>query len=55
MSVLSEEFLGFPIAGWLATLAAVGALMLPIGQWVSYRIDCRRYGKIVADEIRRRW
>ena len=55
MSILSEDFLGFPIAGWLATLAAVSVLMLPVWQWIDYLIDCHRYGKIVADEIRRRW
>lgn len=39
----------------LLTIAWGGAiLLLPIGQWVEYKRDCRKYGKEQADEIWRR-
>ena len=39
-------FLGIGYAG--------AFLLLPIGQWVSYKMDCKKYGKQQADEIWRR-
>lgn len=39
----------------LLAIAWVGAiLLLPVGQWVAYKKDCRKYGKEQADEIWRR-
>jgi hypothetical protein len=37
------------------TIGYVGAfLLLPVGQWIAYKRDCRKYGKEQADEIWRR-
>ena len=39
----------------LLAIAWVGAiLLLPVGQWVEYKKDCRKYGKEQTDEIWRR-
>jgi len=39
----------------LLAIAWVGAiLLLPIGQLVEYKKDCKKYGKEQADEIWRR-
>lgn len=35
--------------GWSGAI-----LLLPVGQWISYRRDCKKYGKKCADEIWRR-
>ena len=36
----------------LLAIAWVGAiLLLPVGQWVAYKKDCRKYGIEHADEI----
>lgn len=29
-------------------------LLMPLYQWISYKIDCKKYGKEQADEIWRR-
>lgn len=29
-------------------------LLLPIGQWIDYKRDCKKYGKDQADEIWKR-
>lgn len=52
-----------PITGDILTdvltilaIAWTGAiLLLPVGQWIDYKKDCKKYGKEWADEIRRRW
>ena len=36
--------------GW-----CIAFLMLPIGQWIDYKRDCKKHGKRQADEIMRRW
>ena len=39
----------------LLAIAWVGAiLLLPVGQWIDYKRDCKKYGKDQADEIWRR-
>ena len=39
----------------LLAIAWAGAiLLLPIGQWVEYKKDCKKHGKEQADEIWRR-
>ena len=36
-------------------LSYVGAILLiPLYQWISYKRDCKKYGKKQADEIWRR-
>lgn len=35
--------------GWAGAL-----LLLPVGQWIDYKKDCKKHGKEQADEIRRR-
>lgn len=52
-----------PITGDILTdvltilaIAWTGAiLLLPFGQWIDYKRDCKKYGKECADEMRRRW
>ena len=49
--------LGRPILDALAfvTIGWVGAILfVPIGQWIQYKKDCKKYGKEQADEIWRR-
>lgn len=36
--------------GWVGAI-----LLVPIAQWIDYKKDCKKHGKEVADEIRRRW
>ena len=51
-----------PIAGdiLIDTLALLGIawagaiLLLPVGQWIAYKRDCKKHGKEQADEIWRR-
>ena len=38
----------------LAIAWAGAILLLPIGQWVEYKRDCKKYGKKLADEIWKR-
>ena len=39
----------------LLVIAWAGAiLLLPIGQWIAYKKDCKKYEKEQADEIWRR-
>ena len=40
------------IAGIIALMFLVG---IPLGQWIAYRRDCKKYGKEIADEFRRRF
>ena len=50
--------LGDPLIDVLAFLAFgwIGAfLLIPLGQWIEYKIDCKKHGKVRADEIRKRW
>lgn len=32
----------------------VAILLLPVGQWIDYKKDCKKHGKEQADEIWRR-
>ena len=43
------DALAFVVFGWAGAL-----LLLPIGQWIEYKMDCKKYGKEQADEIWRR-
>ena len=51
-----------PITGDILTdvfmllgIGYVGAiLLLPVGQWIEYKKDCKKHGKEQADEIWRR-
>ena len=43
------DAIAFVGIGW-----AVAFLLLPIGQWISYKRDCKKYGKKQADEIWKR-
>ena len=44
------DALAFVAIGWIGAF-----LLLPLGQWIDYKMDCKKYGKETADEIRRRW
>lgn len=46
--ILTDVFMFLGIA-WAGAI-----LLLPVGQWVEYKRDCRKYGKKQADEIWRR-
>ena len=43
------DAIAFVICGWAGAL-----LLLPIGQWIDYKKDCRKHGKAQADEIWKR-
>ena len=43
------DALAFVAVGWAGAI-----LLLPIGQWIEYKRDCKKHGKDVADEIWRR-
>lgn len=43
------DVLAFVVIGWVGAI-----LLLPIGQWIEYKRDCKKYGKSQADEIWRR-
>ena len=43
------DAIAFVGIGW-----AVAFLLLPIGQWISYKRDCKKYGKKQADDIWKR-
>jgi hypothetical protein len=43
------DAVGIVAIGW-----CIAFLLLPIGQWIGYKRDCKKYGKKTADEIRRR-
>ena len=38
----------------LAIAWASAILLLPVGQWIDYKKDCKKHGKELADEIWRR-
>lgn len=46
--VLADVFMLLGIA-WGSAI-----LLLPIGQWIEYKKDCKKYGKELADEIWKR-
>ena len=46
--ILTDVLMLLAIA-WVVTI-----LLLPVGQWVEYKKDCKKYGKEQADEIWRR-
>ena len=46
--VLTDVFMLLGIA-WAGAI-----LLLPVGQWVAYKWDCKKHGKEQADEIWRR-
>ena len=39
------DALAFVVFGWVGAL-----LLLPVGQWIDYKKDCRKHGKAQADE-----
>lgn len=44
------DAIAFLSIGWVGAI-----ILLPICQWIAYKRDCKKYGKELADEIRRRW
>lgn len=46
---ISLDVLALFVIGWVGAF-----LLLPVGQWISYKRDCKKYGKEQADEIWRR-
>ena len=46
--ILTDVFMLLGIA-WAGAI-----LLLPVGQWIAYKQDCKKYGKEQADEIWRR-
>lgn len=30
-------------------------MIVPFANWIDYKIDCKRFGKNIADAIRNRW
>ena len=47
-NILTDVFMLLGIA-WVGAI-----LLLPVGQWIAYKRDCKKYGKEQADEIWRR-
>ena len=43
------DALSFVALGWVGAF-----LLLPIGQWIDHKKDCKKHGKEQADEIWRR-
>ena len=43
------DVLVFLAIGWSGAF-----LLLPVGQWIDYKRDCKKHGKEQADEIWRR-
>lgn len=46
---IEVDVFAFLAIGWAGAM-----LLLPIGQWIAYKRDCRKHGKEQADEIWRR-
>jgi hypothetical protein len=44
-----------PVICKMGLIYGFAMLFLPIAQWISYRRDCKKYGKKEADEIARRY
>lgn len=44
------DVISFLAFGWIGAF-----LLIPWGQWIEYKIDCKKRGKEQADEIRKRW
>ena len=42
------------VLAFLAIGYAGAFLLVPLGQWISYKRDCKRHGKEQADEIWKR-
>ena len=50
------EFLqGLPIICLIGLIYGVAFLLLPIAQWIDYKLMCKKYGRDEADEIMRRY
>lgn len=43
------DAVAFVVFGWVGAF-----LLLPIGQWIDYKKDCKKRGKAQADEIWKR-
>jgi len=46
---ITLDVLSLLCIGWIGAF-----LLLPLGQWISYKRDCKKHGKEQADEIWRR-
>lgn len=49
ISSISLDVLALLAIGW-----SWAVLLLPVGRWIGYKMDCRKHGKKQADEIWRR-
>lgn len=48
--LFSLPWWSFPFLG-----LAVAIIIVPVGQLIDYKHDCKKYGKEIADEIARRY
>lgn len=55
MEAFIDWLIEIPVQCKIGIVYAIAILLLPIGQWIDYRIMIKKYGKEEADEIARRW
>ena len=44
-----------PVICLIGLCYCVAFMLLPIAQWIEYRVWVKKYGKEYADELARRW
>ena len=55
MTDFCEWLQGIPVICLMGLIYGVAFLLLPIAQWIDYKLMRKKYGKDVADEIMRRY
>jgi len=48
-----EYLQGLPVICLIGLIYGVAFLLLPIAQWIDYKLMCKKYGRDKADEIMR--
>lgn len=55
MEAFIDWLIEIPVLCKIGLAYAVAFLLLPLAQWIDYRIMVKKYGKEEADEIARRF
>ncbi len=50
-----DWLIGLPVICKLGLCYGIAFIFLPLGQWLEYKHDVKKYGKDIADEMARRY
>ena len=55
MEAFIDWLIELPVLCQLGLVWGIALMLIPFAQWISYKRDCKKYGKEYADEIARRY